>query len=96
MRALSCRHSCQPRHCCLRRPAGTSPLGTRTALASFLEQQGAHVGSAVSRSTSLLLTGETTPGGSKLKKAQELGVRVMPAEEFMLAAGWDPASASDS
>ncbi len=42
---------------------------------------GAIVQSSISKSTNVLILGENA--GSKLKKAQELGIEIMPAEDFL-------------
>ena len=44
------------------------------------EKLGAKVVSSISKSTDILVTGENS--GSKLKKAKELGVRVMNEKEW--------------
>ena len=42
---------------------------------------GANVQSAVSKNTDILIVGEKA--GSKLKKAQDLGIEIMEADEFI-------------
>ena len=53
---------------------------SRTEAKKLVEQQGGKVISSVSKSTSILVAGEKS--GSKLKKAEELGVRIVFEEEF--------------
>ncbi|MBV7363578.1 NAD-dependent DNA ligase LigA [Actinomycetaceae bacterium TAE3-ERU4] len=62
---------------------------TRDSAKEALAARGAKVASSVSKRTSLLVAG---PGaGSKATKAQELGVSVLPAEQFtyLLENGWE-------
>lgn len=53
----------------------------REELAEMLEARGGEFSSSVSRKTDFLLAGEKA--GSKLKKAQELGVTVISLEDFL-------------
>ncbi|MEY8516362.1 NAD-dependent DNA ligase LigA [Lachnospiraceae bacterium 29-84] len=55
-------------------------LGRKEA-AGLIEQQGGKVSGSVSKKTRFLLAGENA--GSKLSKAQELGVQVISEEEFL-------------
>lgn len=54
---------------------------TRTSAKETAERLGASVQSAVSKNTDILIVGEKA--GSKLKKAQELGIEIMEADEFI-------------
>ena len=54
---------------------------TRTSAKETAERLGANVQSAVSKNTDILIVGEKA--GSKLKKAQELGIQIMEADEFI-------------
>ncbi|MBW5378048.1 NAD-dependent DNA ligase LigA, partial [Brachyspira pilosicoli] len=53
---------------------------TRNSAKEAAERLGATVQSAVSKNTDILIVGEKA--GSKLKKAQELGIQIMEADEF--------------
>jgi len=53
---------------------------TRAEAARLVEQAGGQVASSVSRKTDYLVVGREP--GSKLKKAQELGVAIVTEEEF--------------
>lgn len=59
---------------------GTLPTLTRDEAAALIEQYGGKTSSSVSKKTSIVLAGEAA--GSKLKKAQELGIRIIDQEEF--------------
>ena len=54
---------------------------TRNSAKEAAERLGATVQSAVSKNTNILIVGEKA--GSKLKKAQDLGVEIMEADEFI-------------
>lgn len=54
---------------------------TRSSAKDMAESLGAHVQSAVSKTTDILIVGEDA--GSKLKKARELGISIMEADEFI-------------
>ncbi|ADK30812.1 NAD-dependent DNA ligase LigA [Brachyspira pilosicoli] len=54
---------------------------TRTSAKETAERLGATVQSAVSKNTDILIVGEKA--GSKLKKAQELGIQIMEADDFI-------------
>ncbi|MEI0580942.1 NAD-dependent DNA ligase LigA [Brachyspira pilosicoli] len=54
---------------------------TRTSAKETAERLGANVQSAVSKNTDILIVGEKA--GSKLKKAQDLGIEIMAADEFI-------------
>ena len=60
---------------------GTLPTMTRLEAGSLVEKFGGKVSSSVSKKTSYVLAGEDA--GSKLTKAQQLGVTVISEEEFM-------------
>lgn len=54
---------------------------TRNSAKEAAERLGATVQSAVSKNTDILIVGEKA--GSKLKKAQELGIQIMEADDFI-------------
>ena len=64
---------------------GTLQTMGRKEAAELLKGLGASVSSSVSKKTDLLIAGENA--GSKLEKAQNLGVPVMSEEEFRKEAG---------
>ncbi len=82
-------------------PAESSPLAgktvvftgrlehmTRDEAKDIVERLGGHAAGSVSRKTDLVVAG---PGaGSKLKKAQELGIRIISEEEFLKLVGLEP------
>ena len=57
---------------------GTLPTWTRDEAAEFIEQYGGKVSGSVSKKTDYLVAGEKA--GSKLKKAEALGVKVLDEE----------------
>nr|MBQ4318192.1 NAD-dependent DNA ligase LigA [Clostridia bacterium] len=59
---------------------GTLPTLTRDQAAALIEQYGGKTSGSVSKKTRIVLAGENA--GSKLTKAQELGVRIIDQEEF--------------
>jgi DNA ligase (NAD+) len=59
---------------------GTLPTFSREGVKEFIEQHGGKVTDSVSKKTSYLVAGEAP--GSKLHKAQELGVKVIGEEEL--------------
>ena len=59
---------------------GTLPTYTRNEAAEIIESFGGKTSSSVSKKTSFVLAGEEA--GSKLDKANKLGVRVISEEEF--------------
>ena len=64
---------------------GTLPGLSRDEARELLEEQGAEVGSSVTRKTTGLIVGESP--GSKLDRARELGVRTIEAKEFFELVG---------
>ena len=60
---------------------GTLPSMKREEASALIEQNGGKVASSVSKKTNYLLAGEAA--GSKLKKANELGIPVLTEKEFM-------------
>lgn len=59
---------------------GTLPSMTREEAAAFIEAHGGKVAGSVSRKTDYLVVGENA--GSKLKKAQELGTKILSEEQL--------------
>ncbi len=59
---------------------GTLPTLSRSEAKALIEQNGGKVSSSVSKKTDYVLTGEAA--GSKLTKAQELGIPILGEEEF--------------
>lgn len=59
---------------------GTLPSMTRDEASALIEQYGGKTAGSVSKKTSVVLAGEEA--GSKLRKAQELGVRIIDQAEF--------------
>ena len=60
---------------------GTLPTLTRAQAEEIIRQNGGKTASSVSKKTSVVLAGESA--GSKLEKAQKLGVRIMDEAEFL-------------
>lgn len=60
---------------------GTLPTLKREEAAALIEQHGGKTAGSVSKKTSIVLAGEDA--GSKLTKAQQLGIRIINEEEFM-------------
>ena len=58
---------------------------TREGINAKIESLGAHAGSSVSSKTDYLICGENA--GSKLAKAQELGIKILSPDEFFRVAG---------
>lgn len=59
---------------------GTLPTMTRDEAAAIIERYGGKTSGSVSKKTTIVLAGESA--GSKLKKAQELGIRIIDQAEF--------------
>lgn len=66
---------------------GTLHQMTRGEASELLEKAGAKVSGSVSKKTDFVVAGESA--GSKLKKAQELGVSVLSEEEFLEKIGME-------
>lgn len=60
---------------------GTLERFTRDEAGEMIEQLGGKVSGSVSKKTSYVVAGEAA--GSKLKKANELGIPVLTEEEFL-------------
>ena len=60
---------------------GTLPTLTRAQAEEIILQNGGKTAGSVSKKTSVVLAGESA--GSKLQRAQTLGVRIMEEEEFL-------------
>ena len=60
---------------------GTLPTMTRSEASKLIEQQGGKTSSSVSKKTSFVLAGEEA--GSKLKKAQNLGIPIITEEQLL-------------
>ena len=60
---------------------GTLENFTRDSINAKIESLGAKAGSSVSKNTDFLICGEKA--GSKLGKAQSLGVKVLSEDEFL-------------
>ena len=60
---------------------GTLPTMTRSEASKIIEQNGGKTSSSVSKKTSYVLAGEEA--GSKLTKAQKLGIGVISEEQFL-------------
>ena len=61
---------------------------TRDEAGAMIEAQGGKVSGSVSKKTSYVVAGEAA--GSKLRKAQELGIPVLTEEEFLTMLGSRP------
>ena len=60
---------------------GTLPALTRAEAEEIIRKNGGKTSGSVSKKTSIVLAGESA--GSKLTKAQTLGVRIMDEAEFL-------------
>ena len=60
---------------------GTLPTLTRKEASQMIEEHGGKVSSSVSKKTSYVLAGEAV--GSKLEKAEQLGIPVLDEESFL-------------
>ena len=60
---------------------GTLPTMTRDEAEAMIVERGGKASSSVSKNTSYVLAGEKA--GSKLTKAQSLGVKIIDEEEFL-------------
>src|SRR5207249_5719242 len=60
---------------------GTLPTLAREEATRLAEQAGAHVASSVSKKTTFVVVGESA--GTKLTKAQSLGVEIVDESEFL-------------
>ena len=60
---------------------GTLPTMSREEAKAYIEAHGGKVSGSVSKKTSFLVAGEAA--GSKLTKAQQLGIRVLSEKELM-------------
>ena len=60
---------------------GTLSTMGRDAAKAAIEQRGGKAASSVSKKTTLVVAGENA--GSKLDKAQELGIRIIDEQEFL-------------
>ncbi len=67
---------------------GTLPTLSRQQATGLVEQAGGRVTDSVSKKTSLLVAGEAA--GSKLDKANSLGVRVISEAELLQMVGQKP------
>ena len=67
---------------------GTLKRFTRDEAGAMIEAQGGKVSGSVSKKTSYVVAGEAA--GSKLRKAQELGIPVLTEEEFLTMLGSRP------
>ena len=60
---------------------GTMTRFSRSEIERFIEENGGHASSSVSRKTDFVVAGDAA--GSKLEKARSLGVSILTEEEFM-------------
>lgn len=73
---------------------GTLPTMSREEATRFVEQHGGKVTGSVSRKTDYLVVGEA-PGGTKYRKAQQLGVPMIDETRLLEIVGQQPRSATD-
>ena len=66
---------------------------TRDSIKDFITSHGGKASDSVSKQTSLVVAGEKA--GSKLEKAQKLGVRVVTEDEFVALVGERPAAVAE-
>ena len=66
---------------------GTLPTLSRDDATKIIEDNGGTVTSSVSKKTSFVLAGENP--GSKLDKAQDLGVIILTEKDFLEMIEWD-------
>ena len=64
---------------------GTLPSFTRAQATEIIESLGGKVSGSVSRKTDFVLAGDEA--GSKLEKAQQLGIRIIDEDEFRRMCG---------
>lgn len=64
---------------------GTLTRFTRDKIKEFIEQNGGKAASSISKKTDYLIAGENA--GSKLTKAEELGVQILTEDEFLQLVG---------
>ena len=60
-----------------------NPNFSRKEIEKFIKDKGAYFDSSLTRSTDILISNDTTSGSSKLRKASNLGVKVINEEEFL-------------
>jgi DNA ligase (NAD+) len=73
---------------------GTHPTMSRTQLEEFIQQRGGRITGSVTKKTDYLVVGEDA--GSKLAKAQELGVRQLSEAELIALAESHPPDTPDT
>jgi len=72
---------------------GTHPTLSRTQMEEFIQQRGGRITGSVTRKTDYLVVGEDA--GSKLAKAQELGVKLLSEDALVALAGSAGAAGAD-
>ena len=73
---------------------GTLPTMSREVATRLIERHGGRVTGSVSRNTDYLVVGES-PGGTKYRKAQQLGVPVIDEAQLLGMTGQEQAGATD-